>query len=63
MTPATQAYHDELVNKLRSGWEKNGFEDGLAGKVRVPVGARMSVTDRYMMGYRDAEQVLAMRKG
>jgi hypothetical protein len=62
MTPAEQRLHDELVRKIRVGWERNGFDDGLAGTERVPVGASTSVTDRYVAGYRDGAQVRAMRE-
>ena len=64
MSPATQRLHDELTSKARTGWEKNGYDDGLVGRDdRVPFGSSLSVRDRYKMGWYDGQQVKAMTEG
>ena len=52
----------DIETKTRLGWEKNGYEDGLAGRDdRVPYG-RMSVRDSYLVGWRDGDQVRKIRE-
>ena len=63
MTPAEQRYYNELVSKIRVGWEKNGYEDALAGlEERLVKGASIHHTDSYMIGYAAGKQVKAMKE-
>lgn len=52
---------NELISKTRTGWELNGFEDGLTGRDnRAP--KHMISYGIYMEGYRDGEQVRKMKE-
>lgn len=53
---------NDLISKVRVGWEKNGFEDGLKDKVRLPTGSTFFTTDSYKKGWYDGEQVRKIKE-
>lgn len=61
LSPAELKILSELENKARTPWQSNGYRDGLTGRDdRIPYG-RMSVRDSYMIGWRDGQQVRALK--
>jgi len=55
LSPSETRLLTELQSKPREGWERNGYEDGLANNYRGE--GRGAARDSYMLGYRDGEQV------
>lgn len=60
---ATKRLLQELTSKARIGWERNGYEDGLAGRDDRSGGfTNISTRDTYMVGWRDGDQVRRMQE-